>query len=62
MLPAPAPPEPSRNNPLAQQKANLVMSNLIAVPLNKLTRSARNVRKSGGEPIDGLAASIRVHA
>jgi hypothetical protein len=25
------------------------MSNIIAIPLNKLTRSARNVRKSGGE-------------
>ena len=57
----PAPPEPIRNNPLAQQKANLAMSNIIAVPLNKLTRSARNVRKSGGESIDDLAASILVH-
>jgi hypothetical protein len=37
------------------------MSNIIAVPLNKLTRSARNVRKSGGESIDGLASSILVH-
>jgi hypothetical protein len=25
------------------------MSNIITIPLNKLTRSARNVRKSGGE-------------
>jgi hypothetical protein len=37
------------------------MSNIIAVPLNKLTRSARNVRKSGGESIDDLASSILVH-
>jgi len=25
------------------------MSNIISIPLNKLIRSARNVRKSGGE-------------
>ena len=31
------------------------MSNIISIPLNKLIRSARNVRKSGGESIDGLA-------
>ena len=37
------------------------MSNIISIPLNKLTRSARNVRKSGGESIDGLATSILVH-
>jgi ParB family transcriptional regulator, chromosome partitioning protein len=37
------------------------MSNIISIPLNKLIRSARNVRKSGGESIDGLAASILVH-
>jgi ParB family transcriptional regulator, chromosome partitioning protein len=37
------------------------MSNIIAIPLNKLTRSARNVRKSGGESIDDLATSILVH-
>ena len=36
------------------------MSNIIVVPLNKLTRSARNVRKSGGERIDDLASSILV--
>ena len=34
------------------------MSNIIAIPLNKLTRSARNVRKSGGDSIDDLATSI----
>jgi ParB family chromosome partitioning protein len=37
------------------------MSNIIAVPLNKLTRSAHNVRNSGGESIDDLASSILVH-
>ena len=37
------------------------MSNIIAIPLNKLTRSARNVRKSGGDSIDELATSILVH-
>jgi hypothetical protein len=37
------------------------MSNIIAVPLNKLTRFARDVRKSGGESIDDLASSILVH-
>jgi ParB family transcriptional regulator, chromosome partitioning protein len=37
------------------------MSNIIAVPLNKLTRSSRNVRKSGGDSIDDLASSILVH-
>ena len=50
----PAPPEPIR-------KTNLAMSNITAVPLNKLSRSARNVRKSGGESIDDLASSILVH-
>ena len=49
-----APPEPI-------QKAHLPMSNIIAIPLNKLTRSARNVRKSGGDSIDDLATSILVH-
>jgi ParB family transcriptional regulator, chromosome partitioning protein len=49
-----APPEPI-------QKANLPMSNIITIPLNKLTRSARNVRKSGGDSIDDLATSILVH-
>jgi ParB-like chromosome segregation protein Spo0J len=34
---------------------------MIAIPLNKLTRSARNVRKSGGDSIDDLATSILVH-
>jgi hypothetical protein len=33
---------------------------IIAIPLNKLTRSARNVRKSGGDSIDDLA-TILVH-
>jgi hypothetical protein len=37
------------------------MSNIIAIPLNKLTRSARNVRKSGGDSIDDLTTSILVH-
>jgi ParB family transcriptional regulator, chromosome partitioning protein len=37
------------------------MSNIIAIPLNKLTRSACNVRKSGGDSIDELATSILVH-
>ena len=37
------------------------MSNIISIPLNKLIRSARNVRKSGGESTDGLASSILVH-
>jgi ParB family transcriptional regulator, chromosome partitioning protein len=37
------------------------MSDIISVPLNKLTRSARNVRESGGESVDDLASSILVH-
>src|ERR1700751_2125578 len=37
------------------------MSNIIAIPLNKFTRSARNVRKPGGDSIDDLATSIFVH-
>jgi hypothetical protein len=57
----PAPPEPIQTSSYSQQKANLAMSNIIAVPLNKLTRSARNVRKSGGDSIDDLASSILVH-
>jgi ParB family transcriptional regulator, chromosome partitioning protein len=36
------------------------MSELISIPLNKLVRSARNVR-TGGESIDDLAASILAH-
>ena len=57
----PASPEPIQTSSYSQQKANLAMSNIIAVPLNKLTRSARNVRKSGGDSIDDLASSILVH-
>src|SRR5258708_2280618 len=37
------------------------MSEIISVPLNKLVRSERNVRKTGGESIDELAASILAH-
>jgi ParB family chromosome partitioning protein len=38
------------------------MSNeLTFVPLNKLVRSSLNVRKTGAESIDDLAASIAVH-
>jgi len=37
------------------------MSEIISVPLNKLVRSERNVRKTGGESIDDLAASILAH-
>jgi ParB family chromosome partitioning protein len=36
------------------------MSNIISIPLNRLTRSARNVRKSRGDPIDDLTSSILV--
>jgi len=57
----PAPPEPIRTSSYSQQKANLAMSNIVSIPLNKLTRSARNVRKSGSESIDDLASSILVH-
>jgi ParB family transcriptional regulator, chromosome partitioning protein len=57
----PASPVPIRTSPYSKQKANLAMSNIISVPLNKLTRSARNVRKSGSESIDDLASSILVH-
>jgi hypothetical protein len=37
------------------------MSNIISIPLNKLIRSARNVRKSGGESIDGLGGTLEIH-
>jgi ParB family transcriptional regulator, chromosome partitioning protein len=38
------------------------MSNgLTFVPLNKLVRSSLNVRKTGADSIDDLAASIAVH-
>ncbi len=37
------------------------MSEIISVPLNKLVRSERNVRKTGGKSIDDLAASILAH-
>jgi ParB family transcriptional regulator, chromosome partitioning protein len=55
---------PLQPNPTHQMEPGMLpapMSNIIAVPLNKLTRSARNVRKSGGESIDDLASSILVH-
>jgi hypothetical protein len=48
----PAPPEPIRTSSYSQQKSTVAMSSIIAVPLNKLTCSARNVRKSGGDSID----------
>jgi ParB family transcriptional regulator, chromosome partitioning protein len=34
---------------------------ILRIPLNKLVRSACNVRKTGGESIDDLAASILAH-
>ena len=37
------------------------MSEIISIPLNKLVRSERNVRKTGGESIEDLAASILAH-
>jgi ParB family chromosome partitioning protein len=37
------------------------MSEIVSIPLNKLVRSQRNVRKTGGESIDDLAASILAH-
>jgi ParB family transcriptional regulator, chromosome partitioning protein len=37
------------------------MSEIISIPLNKLVRSPRNVRKTGGETVEELAASIHAH-
>ena len=37
------------------------MSEIISIPLNKLVRSAHNVRKTGGESVEDLAASILAH-
>src|SRR5215469_16514639 len=37
------------------------MSDIIFIPLNKLVRSPRNVRKTGGESVEELAASIHAH-
>jgi ParB family transcriptional regulator, chromosome partitioning protein len=37
------------------------MSEVISIPLNKLVRSQHNVRKTGGESIEDLAASILAH-
>src|SRR5260221_2415975 len=37
------------------------MPEIISVPLNKLVRSERNMRKTGGESIDDLTASILAH-
>ena len=34
---------------------------ILRIPVNKLIRSACNVRKTGGESIDDLAASILAH-
>ena len=36
------------------------MSNIIATPLNKLTRSARNVRQSGGDSTDPVYAVFKL--
>ena len=37
------------------------MSEVISIPLNKLVRSHHNVRKTRGESIEDLAASILAH-
>jgi len=37
------------------------MSEIISIPLNKLVRSEHNVRKTGGESIEDLGASILAH-
>src|SRR5258708_1420505 len=37
------------------------MSEIISIPLNKLVRSEHNVRKTGGESSEDLAASILAH-
>jgi ParB family transcriptional regulator, chromosome partitioning protein len=37
------------------------MSEIISIPLNKLVRSPRNVRKTGGERFEDLTASILAH-
>jgi ParB family chromosome partitioning protein len=37
------------------------MSEVISIPLNKLVRSHHNMRKTGGESIEDLAASILAH-
>ena len=37
------------------------MSEIVSIPLNKLVRSPRNVRKTGGESFEDLAASILAH-
>ena|SRR5271165_1567936 len=34
---------------------------IVHIPLNKLTKSDRNVRKTGGDSIAELAASIQAH-
>jgi len=36
-------------------------SEIVTIPLNKLVPSPNNVRKTGGLPIDDLAASIQAH-
>ena len=36
-------------------------SEIITIPLNKLVPSSRNVRKTGGQSIEDLAASIKAH-
>jgi ParB-like chromosome segregation protein Spo0J len=34
---------------------------IVQIPLNKLIASDRNVRKTGGQTIDDIAASIQAH-
>jgi ParB family transcriptional regulator, chromosome partitioning protein len=36
-------------------------SEIVIIPLNKLVASALNVRKTGGQSIEDLAASIQAH-
>jgi hypothetical protein len=36
-------------------------TDLIRIPLHQLALSPRNARKTGGQDIDGLAASIAAH-
>ena len=40
---------------------NTTAPEIVNIPLNKLVSSSLNVRKTGGQTIEDLAASIKAH-
>ena len=47
--------------PRQKESMQQLSTKIVLVPLNKLIRSPLNARKTGGESIDDLAASLLAH-